>query len=189
MIKYNTFDVLLSTGIRKLDLALSAPNGNPNLSHPGLPPHVTVPLLFLARPAALECPCESYLVPDAALAPLTAGLTAPLLREYVRPGSHSQFEPQLSPCYRPGLQQPCGAAHRRKPLPSPPLAPCPPGPGQNRLLRQRGNQLPGRRQCPLDNTKRLITETCLCLISLRTSYASKLLTCFHIRLCCYNDLL
>lgn len=174
-----------------MDSALSALSGNPNLPRPDPCPLALVPLLPLPPPAALECPCESCLEPAAALAPPTAGLTAPRLREYVRRGSPFRFEPQLSPCYRPGLQhQPCAAApHRKPPPPRPPLAPRPPGPGPNQPLRLRGSQMPERRWCPLDNTKRLSTETCLCIISLRTSYASKVLIWFHIRLRRFNDLL
>ena len=141
-----------------MDRALSALNGNPNRPFPGPPPRVPARLPPPLHQAAPECPCGSCLGPGAALAPPIAGLPVPPLREWLLPGSPSRSEPRLSPCCRPGLQQPCGAAHRRKPLLRPPRARLRSGPSPNPPEQPKEHQPVGRSWFPADNTKRLFTE-------------------------------
>lgn len=112
----------------------------------------------------------------AALAPPTAGLTAPLLRGRARPGSPSRFGPPLSPCCHPELQQLCVAAPPRKPPRRPPQPLRLPGPGRNPPAGLKLKRIPGIRWCLLDNTEGLGSETCWCIISLPSSYASKVFT-------------
>lgn len=140
----------LSTESPKLDQP-HIENRNPVF--PGAPPRVPVPPLPPAHQAALVGPHLFRLAPAEASARLTTGLTALLLRDFVPPGSPSQFEPRPSPCSGLGLRPPCDAAPHRKPPPRPalvlPLSRTKP----NQMEPPRGCQMPGRKWYLLDNRK------------------------------------